>query len=558
MDIVLVGLPGSGKSAVGRRLAHRHDATFIDLDDAIEASAGRPIPAIFEAEGEAGFRIREAAAVEALGQPDPAARVRRVIATGGGTVVDPRNRWRLAHGRIVVWLDGRPEALAQRLRHSRTVRPLIAGRDPIGAVRSLLATRERFYAAGHRMNALAEPGGIAMAIEELVSAGIGPAARLLDAETKIGRFVIGDGIAAEAVDDALARLDARRAILVSEPGAWAAAGAAIADELRHRGRTVEVIELASGEAAKRLAVIETAARALARLRAERREPLVAIGGGALGDAAGLLAALWQRGVPVIHVPTTLVAQIDSAIGGKTAVDLPEGKNLLGAFHQPSAVIIDVGLLRSLPERQRRAALGEAVKMAILGDERLLELLESDGEAIARGDKAAFESGAVAELVERAMWAKVEVVVADEREQGAAGGRIALNLGHSAGHALEAAAGYEALLHGEAIAYGLRVACRLGVAMDVTPRDRADRTERLLDTLGLGLGRLSYAAGDVMGLLGTDKKHAAGHLRWVLPTTDGVVVRSDVPGELVAEAIASVLAVQGAAPAGAGSARATGR
>ena len=136
--------------------------------------------------------------------------------------------------------------------------------------------------------------------------------------------------------------------------------------------------LPQGEDAKRLAVIETAASELARLRVERGEPLVAIGGGALGDAAGFLAATYLRGVPVIHVPTTLVAQIDSSIGGKTGVDLPEGKNLLGAFHQPIAVIVDVAFLRTLPERQRRAALGEAVKMAALGDERLFELLEHDG------------------------------------------------------------------------------------------------------------------------------------------------------------------------------------
>src|SRR4029077_12992986 len=190
------------------------------------------------------------------------------------------------------------------------------------------------------------------------------------------------------------------------------------------GIEVEVVDLPTGEAAKRLTEIETAARALAAIRAERREPLIAIGGGALGDAAGLLAALWQRGVPVIHVPTTLVAQIDSAIGGKTAVDRPEGKNLLGTFHQPAAVVIDVGFLRSLPERQRRAALGEAVKMATLGNERLFGLLERDGEAIAMGDDEAFATGAVAELVERAMWAKVEVVLADEHELGGAGGRAA--------------------------------------------------------------------------------------------------------------------------------------
>jgi 3-dehydroquinate synthetase len=289
-------------------------------------------------------------------------------------------------------------------------------------------------------------------------------------------------------------------------------------------------------------MIEAGARELASLRAERREPLVAIGGGALGDAAGFLAATWLRGVPVIHVPTTLVAQIDASIGGKTAVDLPEGKNLVGAFHQPAAVVIDVAFLRSLPGRHRRAALGEAVKMAALGDERLFALLEADGEAIARGDETAFTTGAVLEMVERAAWAKIEVVTADEREHGATGGRIALNLGHSLGHAFEAAAGYgEALLHGEAVAYGLRAAARIGEEVKVTPAPRRARIEALLDDLELATAPLTYPLGTVLDALATDKKHAGGGLRWVLPTADGYEVRSDVPVELVERVADGLLA-----------------
>ena len=340
---------------------------------------------------------------------------------------------------------------------------------------------------------------------------------------------------------------ARRAILVSEPGAWAAAGASIAERLVADGWSIERVMLPQGEAAKRLSVVEDAARELARLRVERGEPIVAIGGGALGDTAGFLAATWLRGVPLIHVPTTLVAQIDSSIGGKTGVDLPEGKNLLGAFHQPAAVIIDVELLRSLPERQLRAALGEAVKMAALGDERLFELLEADGEAIARGDPHAFDSGVVAEAVERAAWAKVEVVAADEREQGAAAGRISLNLGHSLGHAVEAAGGFGDLLHGEAVAAGLRAATRIGVELEVTPAQRAARIEALLTRLGLATAPLPYPIDAVLDALATDKKHADGALRWVLPTADGYEVRSDVPVELVERVAAGLLA-----PVGAGS------
>jgi shikimate kinase/3-dehydroquinate synthase len=544
MDVVLVGLPGSGKSAVGRRLAQRHHVPFIDLDERIEARAGRRIPEIFEEEGEAAFRAQERSAIRELGEADVSSSVARVVATGGGAVVDPRNRWALYRGRVAVWLDGRPEVLAQRLRRSPNVRPLIVGRDPVAAVRDLAARRERFYAAAAiRINGVAEVHGVLAAVEQAVAGPRTRATKLLDAETKVGRYVLGEHIAGDQIDAALRRLGAPRAVLVSEPGAWEAAGDRIADGLGAGGWAIERVLLPQGEGAKRLSVIEDAARELARLRVERSEPIVSIGGGALGDAAGFLAATYLRGVPLIHVPTTLVAQIDSSIGGKTGVDLPEGKNLVGAFHQPEAVIIDVALLATLPERERRAALGEAVKMAVLGDERLFALLEADGDAIARGEAAAFDRGIVAELVERAGWAKVEIVSADERELASDGGRITLNLGHSLGHAVEAAAGYRDLLHGEAVAYGLRAACAIGEAIGVTPPERTRRISALLDALKLATEPLPYPLETVLDRLGADKKHAAGKLRWVLPAATGVEIRDDVPPEVVANAAGSLLAAR---------------
>ncbi|MFL5682847.1 MAG: bifunctional shikimate kinase/3-dehydroquinate synthase [Chloroflexota bacterium] len=544
VDVVLVGLPGSGKSVVGRRLASRHAATFIDLDERIESGVGRTIPEIFEEDGEAAFRALERAAIADLGPADPAAEVRRVISTGGGAIVDPRNRWALYRGRTSVWLDGRPEVLAQRLRRSPHVRPLVTSRDPIGTLRELGARRERFYAAATIHHAgVGEVHGVVDIVESKIPAGEGSAAgtTLLRAATPIGRIVLGEGIAAAALAAELETLRAPRAIVVSEPGAMAAAGDRLIGDLRARGTEVATVLLPQGEDAKRLSVIESAASELASLRVDRGDVLVAVGGGALGDAAGFLAAVYLRGLRFIQVPTTLVAQIDSAIGGKTGVDLAAGKNLVGAFHQPTAVLIDVALLRTLPERQVRAALGEAVKMAALGDERLFELLEEDGPALARADPATLASGVVAELVERAAWAKVEVVVADERERNAGGGRITLNLGHTIGHAVEAAAGFGGLLHGEAVAYGLRAAVRIGLEMGVTPRERAERIGRLLDRLDLATDPLPYSLADVLAHITTDKKHAAGRLRWVLPTADGVVIRDDVDGALVERAAASLLA-----------------
>lgn len=545
MDVVLVGLSGSGKSAVGRRLAQRTRADFVDLDERIEAATGRSIPEIFTTEGEPAFRAHERAAIDGLGAPSRGGAIERVIASGGGAVVDPRNRWALYRSRLAVWLDGRPEVLAQRLRRSPNVRPLVSGRDPIGTIRELANQREPYYAAARfRIGAAAELPAILAAIER-AAAGIAPASLertpLLHAETSLGRILLGDGIAVDAIGSTLRMLGARRAILVSEPGAWAAQGSAIADGLAAADWPIETILLPEGEAAKRLEVVADAARDLARRRVERSEPLVAIGGGALTDTAGFLAATWLRGVPIIQVPTTLAAQVDAAIGGKTGVDLPEGKNLVGAFHQPAAVVIDIRTLATLPPRDLRAALAEAVKMAALGDARLFETLERDGPAIAAGDPEATRDGALADVVERCAWAKIAVVAADERERDPASGRIRLNLGHSLGHAVEAAAGYADLRHGEAVAYGLRAACRIGVALEVTPEARAARIMALLDRLGLAIDPLPYSLDAVLDHLGADKKHAGGRLRWILPTADGVTVRDDVDPSIVEAAASSLLA-----------------
>jgi shikimate kinase/3-dehydroquinate synthase len=539
MDLVLVGLPGSGKSAVGRRVASRHGATFVDLDELVEMQSGKSVPEIFAEEGEAGFRHREHQAVLSLGPADPETELRRVIATGGGTVIDPRNRWLLYRGRVPIWLDGAPEMLASRLNKSSHVRPLVAGTDPMTTLRQLGADRQRFYAPAFRIAGTTNVDATLRAVEGRLADGLSPDAMMLRADTAIGRVEIGHGIAARSVSAALTRAGARRAILLSEPRAWEVAGAGIAESLAAEGWPVERILMPRGENAKRLHVVEETCRALARLRVDRKETIVAIGGGALTDAAGFVAALYLRGIAVIHVPTTLVGQVDAALGGKTAVDIPEGKNLVGAFHQPVAFIADVAFHATLPVRQRRAALGEVVKMAVLGDERLMELVEEQGAAYARGDARPIESGAVAEMVERCAWAKVLVVTEDARE---AGLRMTLNLGHTLGHGIEAAAGYKAIMHGEAVAYGLRGSFAIAQAMGLTSPERTVRVNHLLDRLGLAVEAPAVSAEAVMEHLATDKKHAMGKLSWILPTETGVEIRTDVPPEAVAAGLAAALRI----------------
>ena len=536
MEVVLVGLPGSGKSAVGRRLAAQHGAAFLDLDAEVERVAGRAVAEIFEREGEAGFRRRESEAIARLGAAEDGAALRRVVATGGGAVVDPRNRWRLYRGRRVVWLDSPAPVLARRLRYGRT-RPLLAGRDPVAALEELRGRRARFYAAGSRVDGVGSPADVAARVDRALTTAAGAETVLLRAAAPVGRLELGEGNAEGGIQQALAELGRERLALVSEPEAWRLHGERLCRELVERGSRVEPVLMQRAEEAKTFGGLEQLLRELARRRFEREDPVVALGGGALGDAAGFAAATYLRGVPLVHVPTTLLAQIDSAIGGKTAIDLPEGKNLVGAFHLPRAVVVDLGFLRTLPPRQLRAALGEAAKYAALGDERLFALLEQEGGSLARGDVTAAESGALAELVERCAWRKVEVVTADGRDEGE---RVVLNLGHSLGHAIEAAGGYGAVLHGEAVAYGLRGAIAVGRAVGVTPAERAERLEALLDELGLAVEPPGVEEAAVRGHLAADKKHADGRLRWVLLDGSGVTVRSDVPDAAVDAGVAAAL------------------
>jgi shikimate kinase / 3-dehydroquinate synthase len=537
VDVVLVGLPGAGKSAAGQLLARRLGAAFVETDREVERLAGQSIEAIFESGGEAAFRSFERAAVASLGNADPREEVVRVIATGGGGVVDPRTRWQLYRGRRVVWLDAPASVLAERIGRSGALRPLLAGQDVALGLEALRSQRERLYAAGALVDAT---GTLVVTVDRIAAAletAAGAGTVLLRAELPTGRVLLGEGIAAASIAGELRRLGARRAIVISEPGAWAAVGMGLANELSDQGWSIELFSVPEGEGAKRLSVVEATASDLARRGVERGEPIVGIGGGALTDVAGFVAATYQRGVPWVAVPTTLLGQLDAAHGGKTGVDLGEGKNLVGAFHLPVAVIVDTALLATLPPRQRRAALAEAVKDGLLGDERLLEVLEQDGDAIAEGSPTV-EASALAEVIERGAWVKLDAVEADPLEQG---DRISLNLGHTLGHAIEATAGFGPVLHGEAVAYGLRAAARLGQEVGVTPPERLARIEAVLDRLHLAMDPLPYPIDAVLGALGTDKKRRDGALRWVLPTGDGWRVSDSIPEALVRDVARSVLA-----------------
>jgi 3-dehydroquinate synthase len=310
--------------------------------------------------------------------------------------------------------------------------------------------------------------------------------------------------------------------LVSDTRVFRLHGAAVVRALARAGFRVRAqVLVPPGERSKSLDRARALYTAFARAGLDRSNAVFALGGGVVGDLAGFAAATWLRGVPLVILPTTVLAQVDSSVGGKVGVDLPEGKNLVGAFHQPRAVVIDPRVLRTLPARHVRAGLVEAVKVGLVLDAALFRLIEAHaGDLIAGGPAG---ERAMLEVIARAVGAKARVVSRDERDGGE---RQLLNYGHTVGHALEALGGYRRFLHGEAVAVGMDVAARIAVRRGMLDPRVAARQGDVLRALGLPLPARALAgvsARKVFHFMQLDKKRAAGETRFVL--TGGVGVAS---------------------------------
>ena len=316
---------------------------------------------------------------------------------------------------------------------------------------------------------------------------------------------------------------ASRAVVVTqEPIVAAGHVEPVEAALRRAGLDVHRREVPDGESAKDVEVLADLWRSFAEVPLTRSDLVVAVGGGVVGDLAGFAAASFNRGVAVLQVPTTLLAQVDAAIGGKTGINLPQGKNLVGAFHQPVGVACDVEVLSTLPRRVRIEGFGEVVKYGLSHDPTILHLLE---ERLGGGAAGVDDPLLLEELVRRSVAVKAAVVGADEREGGE---RAFLNLGHTYGHAVESLTGYDLVLHGEAVAMGLVLALRLGVRLGLTPAGVADRGERLLERVGLPIRPPVLDRDAVWATMRRDKKAGAGEVRFVLLEDAGHCVLQTPP------------------------------
>ena len=321
---------------------------------------------------------------------------------------------------------------------------------------------------------------------------------------------------------------AERAFVVADASVAERYLAPLSEGITARGLGVVHLGVPEGEEAKSLQVMHALERQLATQEAHRDDPIVALGGGAVGDLAGFVASTYMRGVPFVQVPTTLTAQVDAAIGGKTGVNLPEGKNLVGAFYQPVAVLADVRTIATLPDRAFRSGLAEVAKYALTLDDELLQMLEADPSPVLERDPSALET-----VVARCVRAKAGVVAFDERDTGR---RLILNYGHTLGHALERLDAFAGRTHGEAIATGMVFAARLSEALGRAPSGLAARHVRLLASLGLDTSGPLPPAEEVLGAFRLDKKYRNG-VRFVLLEDVGrPFVEDAVPQDLVRAAL----------------------
>ncbi len=521
-SVVLTGFMGTGKTAVGREVAQRLGWRFVDTDDLVVEAAGMDVPAIFARFGEAHFRALERQAIDRA-----CARPGAVIATGGGAMLDPANRTTLSAAGPVICLDADVDAIVDRVGIDAH-RPLLAGANVRERVRALRAERAPAYAAAeHHLDtsgrSVAEVADAVLGIlrtgapvglpETVETMAAGDDVVRVDLGARSYAISVGTGILGTLGERLRALGVGSRVALVTTTTVGRLYGDEVRRGIEAAGFVVTTIEIPDGEEHKTLATLAGIYDRLIAARLDRGSTLVALGGGVVGDLGGFAAATFLRGVALVQVPTTLVAQVDASIGGKTAVNHPLGKNLIGAFYQPRLVLADVEVLRSLPRRELVAGLAEVIKYGASLDAELFDFLEAELPRV-----LALEPAAIARVVTACCRLKAAVVGADETEGGY---RAVLNFGHTVGHAVEALGGYRRHLHGEAVAIGLAYAARLSAARGYCDATSAARVVRLLERAELPTAvPVDIDATALAARVATDKKTREDAVRFVCLETIG--------------------------------------
>ncbi len=510
-NLILTGFMGTGKTSVGRAVAGQLSRPFVDTDDWIAARAGKTVKAIFQDDGEDRFRAWEAEACAEFSEPRGL-----VIAAGGWTLGPAQNREALQRGGRVICLFAEPQAILARLSGAAD-RPLLAGDDRQADIQALLSRRERTYRSfawqvDTTQLSVAEAAQHVLALWDAIRPIDEPDTLCLPAlaanATSSGTtIVLGVGLA-DVVGHLLRARGLRgRVALITDSNVGPLHGGSLARSLTRAGfEPVLLPEAPAGEASKSLDSASMLYRTLAAEQIERADVVVALGGGVIGDLAGFVAATYLRGLRWVCVPTSLLAMLDASVGGKVGIDLPAGKNLVGAFHSPLLTIGDLDLLSTLPDAEFRSGLAEVIKAGLIADPELFGLIAAGWTDLR-------------EVVRRALRVKVDLVRADPFETDR---RAALNLGHTVGHGIEAASRY-AIRHGEAVAIGLIAEAKIAGRIGLAAPGLSEQIASVVRRVGLPVSYRDLDPESIWVMMRADKKRRAGRLKFTLPRAIGDVV-----------------------------------
>ena len=525
-NIILTGFMGTGKSSVGKKLANYLSFDYVDTDCLIVEKTGLSIADIFQKYGEKYFRKLEKDVIGSL-----ISKERHVISVGGGAVVNSGNLSLLKRCGLLICLKASPENIASRLKGDNS-RPVLSGDNDIENIRSILKRREEYYVKAGESIDTSEKN-----VDEIVSEimclidkkGLS-SDQTCSKSDQFKEITVGLGERSYPICFARGGLETigemlndhqfyKRVALITNPLIMNLYGDTVICSLKNAGFDPLLIEVPDGEKYKTLNQVRKIYDDLLAQKVDRYTSIIALGGGVIGDVAGFAAATYLRGVPYVQVPTTLLAQVDSSVGGKTGVNHPSGKNLIGAFYQPKLVFIDVEVLKTLKRRDLKAGLAEVVKYGILSDEKLFSFLERNTEKILNLDKHSLMT-----IIRRSCEIKALIVEEDEREKGL---RAILNLGHTFGHAIELLTNFRKYRHGEAVALGIVLAGKISNKLGLCKKDVSERIKALLFKIGLPVDLPKIPVDKFIKAMALDKKVKEGKVRLILIEKIGKVVIKDV-------------------------------
>lgn len=533
-NIALIGFSTTGKSTVAKKVAEYLNWDSIDTDNEIVKFSGKAIPEIFKKDGEAKFRQLECQVLKRACH-----REKVVISTGGGAILYPENVKTLQKTCIIICLEAKVETIYQRLLQDAlyssnpVVRPLLAGKYPLKRIKQLKALRQPYYAIAdwtvHTDNLAAEEVSLEV-VKGWQYLNRAPIAAGQDKDTDISCMVeaasrrypvfVGWGLLAKLGEKMKQAGLFGKTVIISDSLVFPVYGDQAKKAMEKAGFEVSHLSVPAGEASKNIKEAVKIYDFLIRQRVERKDVIVALGGGMVGDLVGFVAATYMRGIPWVQVPTSLVGMVDASIGGKVAVDHPQGKNLIGAFYQPRFVLADVQTLSTLPQRELRSGWAEVIKHGLILDAEFFKMLEDNAEKLVN-----LTPETTAKVTARSICIKARIVSEDERETGK---RIILNYGHTLAHGLESATSYTIFLHGEAVAIGMMAAAKLSRRLGLLTKDAVQRQQALLKKFLLPVSCKGVDINKVLIAMALDKKVRSKDIQWVLLEDIGkAVIRTHV-------------------------------